>query len=280
MAILDDDHAHHAGLAADLRRLTRRRLFGMVGKACAGLSLIPVLSSCTTDNGDTVDAGTGTDSGAGADSGVATCSKIPQETSGPYPGDGTNGANALALSGIVRSDIRTSIAGASGTADGVVLTVTFTVVSSTTCEPIAGRAIYLWHCDRDGNYSMYSAAVVNQNYLRGVQVTDSAGQVTFTTIFPGCYAGRWPHIHFEVYASAATATNGSAAIATSQLALPKSACDAVYATSGYSASVTNLSRTTLASDNVFSDGATLQIPTIDGSVADGYSAALTVAVTG
>jgi protocatechuate 3,4-dioxygenase beta subunit len=127
---------------------------------------------------------------------------------------------------------------------------------------------------------MYSAAVVNQNYLRGVQITDSAGQVTFTTIFPGCYSGRWPHIHFEVYASAATATNGSAAIATSQLALPKSACDTVYATSGYSASVTNLARITLATDNVFSDGATLQIPTIDGSVADGYGAALTVAVTG
>jgi protocatechuate 3,4-dioxygenase beta subunit len=276
MAIPSDEHSHHAGLAADLRVLSRRRLFGMVAKAAAGLSLFPVLLSCDAENGDTIDASDGADGASGT--GAGTCSKIPQETSGPYPGDGTNGPNVLTQSGIVRSDIRTSFASLSGTAEGVVLTVTLTIVSSATCEPVAGRAVYVWHCDRDGNYSLYSPAVVNQNYLRGVQVTDSAGQVTFTTIFPACYSGRWPHIHFEVYSSAASATSGSAAIATSQLALPKAVCDAVYATSGYSASVTNLSRVTLGSDMVFADGATLEIPTVTGSVAAGYAAALTIAV--
>jgi len=283
MATGEDDHAHHQGLAHDLRVLSRRRMLGMVARGAAGLSLIPVLSSCSGDDGATVDAGTGVDASAGADgstvdSGAVSCSTIPTETAGPYPGDGTNGANALTLSGIVRSDITTSIGGVSGTAAGVPLTVTLTLLDSTTCAPLVGYAIYLWHCDRDGNYSMYTGAAASQNYLRGVQITDSAGQVTFTTIFPACYSGRWPHIHFEMYASAAAATNGSAKVAVSQLALPKAACDTVYAQTGYSTSVSNLANVTLASDNVFSDGSTLQVPTVTGSVAAGYAAALTVAI--
>src|SRR2546425_4195243 len=89
MAIPDHEQSHHAGLAQDLRVLTRRRLFGMVAKAAAGLSLAPVLTSCVTDG----TSGSGADAGAGADSatGTATCSTIPSETQGPYPGDGTNG---------------------------------------------------------------------------------------------------------------------------------------------------------------------------------------------
>jgi protocatechuate 3,4-dioxygenase beta subunit len=276
-----DSHSSHRstrrtpGLAEDLKVLTRRRLFGMMARTAAGLSLAPALVGCVTDS-----ASDGVDAGAGADSatGTATCSTIPNETQGPYPGDGTNGANALTLSGIVRSDIRASVGGATGVAQGVVLGVTLTLLDSKTCSPLADHAIYIWHCDRDGNYSMYSAAVAAENYLRGVQVTDAAGNVTFTTIFPACYSGRWPHIHFEIYPTLASATSGASKIATSQLAFPKSICDAVYATSGYSTSVTNLSRITLATDNVFSDGTTLQIPAVTGSVADGLAASLTVAI--
>ncbi len=95
---------------------------------------------------------------------------------------------------------------------------------------------------------MYSSAIVNENYLRGVAVTDAAGQVTFTTIFPACYSGRWPHIHFEVYPTLASATNGANKIATSQLALPKASCDQVYASSGYSSSAGNLSCWPTAAD--------------------------------
>ena len=62
-----------------------------------------------------------------------------------------------------------------------------------------GAAVYLWHCDADGNDSLYSNGVTGENYLRGVQEADANGQVHFTTIVPGCYAGRWPHIHFEVF---------------------------------------------------------------------------------
>ena len=111
-----------------------------------------------------------------------------------------------------------------------------------------------------------------------MQATDSNGQVTFTTIFPACYSGRWPHIHVEVYPSLATATGVSHVVKTTQIAMLQATCNEVYATSGYSASVTNLSQVSLASDNVFSDGATLETPTITGSVSAGYALALTVGI--
>src|SRR5205823_2603074 len=158
------------------------------------------------------------------------------------------------------------------------LTLVLTLVSASTCAPLSGRAVYLWHCDRLGRYSLYSAGATSQNYLRGVQEADASGKVTFTTIFPGCYSGRWPHIHFEIYPSVAVATSSSNRIATSQLAMPKAACDQVYATSGYTGSAANLSQVTLASDNVFSDGAAAETPSVAGSVSAGYAASLVVGV--
>ncbi len=98
------------------------------------------------------------------------------------------------------------------------------------------------HRDRLGRYSLYSSGATDQNHLRGVQAADASGTVTLTSIVPACYASRWPHIHFEVYPSLPAATSVSNKTATSQIALPKATCDEVYATSGYEASVTNLSR--------------------------------------
>jgi protocatechuate 3,4-dioxygenase beta subunit len=265
-------HDHPHGLIHDLRAiaLSRRRMLRMMG----GAALVPILG-CTTSNAGTIDAGTG-DAGS---AGTGSCATIPQETGGPYPGDGTNGPNALATSGIVRSDIRSSFSGATGVADGVVLGVTMTIVHvSAGCTPLSGYAVYIWHCDRAGNYSMYSAATVNENYLRGVQATDASGVVKFTTIYPGCYAGRWPHIHFEVYSSLASATRGSNAVRTSQIAMPTAASAAVYATAAYATSAGNFSGVSLSSDGVFRDGATLQTPAISGSASTGYAIALAVGV--
>ncbi len=114
--------------------------------------------------------------------------------------------------------------------------------------------------------------------LRGVQVTDSNGKVTFTSIFPACYSGRWPHVHFEIYPSLDKATTSSNAIHTSQLALPEDVCNTVYATDGYSASVKNLAGVTLANDNIFSDGYGTQLATVTGDVTNGYVAKLMVGV--
>ena len=129
-----------------------------------------------------------------------------------------------------------------------------------------------------GGYSMYSNGVQNENYLRGVQVADANGNVKFTSVFPGAYSGRWPHIHFEVYPSLDKATSSKNKLATSQLALPEDVCNTVYATDGYSASIRNMQQTTLSSDNVFRDGWTTQLASATGSPANGYVATLVVGV--
>ena len=259
-------HARRPRLAHDLdvlsAAISRRRLLGWFGGAGA-LALIGCGGGTAT-----LDASTGD----------PRCLRIPEEIAGPFPGDGTNGKNALALSGIVRRDIRSSLGGATGIAAGFPLTVTLTILNSAGCAPLVGRAVYLWHCDRDGEYSMYAAALANESYLRGVQVTDAAGKVTFTSIFPGCYPGRWPHIHFEIYPDLASATSGTLATTTSQLALPQGICDEVYATTDYTASAFNLSQITLANDSVFGDGVDRQTASITGTDA-GYAAALTLGIS-
>ena len=186
----------------------------------------------------------------------------------------------LELSGIVRSDIRSSFAGSSGTADGVPMTLELLVTDlANDGAPFAGVAVYVWHCDREGRYSMYTDGVTDQNYLRGVQVAGADGKVSFTSIFPACYRGRWPHIHFEVYPDQASITDDARVIATSQVALPEDVSDTVYAESGYEASVSNMERVSLTDDNVFSDdGGASQLATVTGDVRSGYRVSLTVGV--
>lgn len=233
---------HHGGLQADLAKLpnaaaSRRRSLRW---------LSPARPRCRSTAAPAMAASS------------AACPVIPEETGGPYPGDGTNAnhgkvAKALALSGIVRPDIRWSVAGASGVALGVPLTIELKIVNvAAACASAAGATAYLWHCDRDGNYAMYSSAISAENYLRGMQVADADGVVTFTAIFPGCYDGRMPHVHFEVYPTLAT---------------------------GYSASLRKLSRISVALDNVFSDGTALQMPAMRSGMVNGYVATLAVGVS-
>ncbi len=278
-----EEHDDFGGLQRDLLAIgaiNRRGLFRLASRLGAAAAAVPLIhcggSSPSSPTTTGTDSSTGTTGTTGT--GSTACSTVPQETAGPYPGDGSNGPDVLSLSGVVRSDIRSSFAGLQGTADGVPLTIALTIVSASTCAPLSGRAVYVWHCDRLGRYSLYSSDAADQNYLRGVQAADASGRVTFTSIFPACYSGRWPHIHFEVYPSLSAATDVGNKIATSQIALPKETCDQVYATSGYEQSVTNLSRVSLATDMVFSDGATLELGTISGGVAGGLTATLTVAV--
>ena len=101
---------------------------------------------------------------------------MPDETGGPYPGDGSNGPNVLDDSGIVRSDITSSFGSSTTTAEGVPLTINLTVTDAGNgYAAMAGAAVYLWHCDRDGQYSLYSQGISDENYLRGVQATNASG---------------------------------------------------------------------------------------------------------
>jgi protocatechuate 3,4-dioxygenase beta subunit len=254
--------------------LTRRRMFYLAGVAGAS-----ALAACASGGTKETQPGPSTQA-TSTTSDTACATAVPQETAGPYPGDGTNGPNVLIESGIVRSDIRSSFGSYSGTADGVPATINLTLRDLTKdCAAGAGMAVYVWHCDRGGNYSLYSDDAADQNYLRGVQVADDAGLVSFTSIFPACYAGRWPHIHFEVFDSLEAAVAGDNARLTSQVALPADACQLVFAHDpGYAQSVQNISAVSLDSDNVFGDGWDAELATVTGDPASGMTITLTIGV--
>lgn len=313
MPPMTDSHDHEReGLAADLpllrrmaappaqliERLGRRQFLRFAGGAGAVAFLAACSSSSPSSSPTTTVTSSSTTSAAGSaatttaatatttattattdatpDAAARAGAEIPDETAGPFPGDGTNGPNALTEAGIVRRDIRTSVGSSSGVAAGIETTVLLTVVEADTGAPLPGAAVYIWHCTQDGEYSMYD--ISDENFLRGVQTADDDGLVTFTSIFPGCYPGRWPHAHFEVYPSIDDATDGRQAIKTSQLAYPEDACDEAYAVAGYERSVQNLTTTSLDRDSIFRDGYDDQLGAISGSPSDGYRISLVVRV--
>jgi protocatechuate 3,4-dioxygenase beta subunit len=287
----DEIEDHDLGLAHDLPRIVERSglgrrgllaLFGGVGAAalagCASASSDSSAGSSTsTDSRPSPPSG---NAGSGESNVDVADGEIPEETAGPYPGDGSNGANVLTESGVVRSDITSSIGSASGTAEGIPMKMRMKVydLNGDDATVLTGAAVYVWHADREGRYSMYSEGVEDENYLRGVQETDDKGWVEFTSIFPACYDGRWPHVHFEVYKSVDDATSASNKLRTSQMALPKDVCEKVYATDGYEQSVTNLAKVSLDSDMVFGDGYSLQLGKLTGSNDEGWTATLNLPV--
>ena len=271
----------------------RRQVLGLLG----GLGGIGLLTLAGCGGSEASSAGTRSGSGPGASGSTSTaggttattgaattateCVEVPEETGGPYPADGTNGPDVLTQNGVVRSDIRSSFGSYSGTAAGTPLTMKVRILNlDDGCAPFAGAAIYAWHCDANGLYSLYSQGATNANFLRGVQTADADGNVTFTTVFPGAYQGRYPHVHFEVYPTVNAATSGGTKLVTSQMAMPEAACNTVYATSGYESSARNFPQTPLSSDMVFRDGVAQQLATVTGSVGSTLTSTLTIAVSG
>lgn len=220
----------------------------------------PTLVKCAEDDvSPSSDAGT--DGDANADDG--TCTVTPSETEGPFP---TKNPSTLILQDIT-SD-RT----------GIPLSVTITVQDyGQGCEALAGAVVDIWHCDKDGYYSEYggtgmqSANFTTYHFLRGRQTSDSNGQVGFSTIFPGWYSGRAPHIHVHIYDA-----SGKSLLVT-QIAFPTTICDTVYttATQYYTKGKQDTSN---ANDNIFSDSLDREMATVTGSVAEGYALAHRIVV--
>ncbi len=265
----DPDHDHGPeGLAADLPHLMTRRLL-VTGLAMGGAAL----SLWAARGGAAVLTGTAADG--------SVCLQQPATTAGPFPADGSNmragqTVNILTEAGVIREDLRPSIGGLPPVAEGVPLQLKITLVDvGRACAPLAGHAVYLWQCDAAGVYSIYGAA--DRNYLRGVAISDAKGQLQMTTVFPGCYPGRWPHLHFEVFASAEDAVAGSPALLTGQFAMPEGACRAVYAGAGpYAASQPALDGVSLTRDGIFRRSTTEELAAqtlaLTGDPGQGYLA--------
>ena len=264
-------HDHDLGLQHDLGAfLNRRRALALVASASAigALSALGKGRIFPTAQAEAI---------AKASDG-RECLLDLTETEGPFPGDGSNNAhgtlaNVLKSSGIVRRDMRTNIAKTAIAAEGQAFDLEITLVNvRQTCAPLAGHTIYLWHCDALGRYSIYD--LPNASYLRAVGVTDAVGNAAFTTIFPGCYPGRYPHIHFEVYMSLERATSYKNRLLTSQMAIPADACRAIYAASKrYAGSAANFTSVSVERDDVFADSTPRQIAAQTPMVTDGASGA-------
>jgi hypothetical protein len=177
--------------------------------------------------------------------------------------------DVLTRSGIVRDDLRRSFGMASGVARGVPLTVRLRLVSANSGRPLAGHALYVWHADRDGAYSLHSAGLESRNYLRGIQVTDERGWVAFTTIFPGAGDGRWPHLSYEVRPAIAAAPTRAG-----QIGLPADVCAQVYGTPAYAGSATHLA----LAGPVDEDGGALTMATVTGDLDRGFVATRTISI--
>ncbi len=225
--------------------------------------------------------------GCGSKARAAACLATPAETRGPFAGDGGSDRggqriNVLTGDEVIRSEIRSSFAGLSGTAEGVPLDLTIILLGTAGgCNPMAGWGLYLWHNDAMGKYSLYD--LPRANYLRGLQQSDDAGMVHFSTILPGCYGGRAPHLHFEVYSSAQAAIAGDPAVLASQFALPAGACRAVYSSDArYGHSLANLERWPTARDFVFRDASpdelALETIALKGDATRGLKGTATVAI--
>jgi len=220
-------------LATDLALLaSRREALGLAGLGLGGL-----LAGCA----------------GRAEASDSACLLTPSEIRGPFPADGTNGGretiSVFGKDGLVRRDIRTSFAGMAGRAEGIPLELELRLVRAGACAPLPAHAVYLWQCDARGAYSLYD--LPQRNYLRGLQPSDREGMVRFTAILPGCYGGRCPHLHFEVFTGLEAARHGNDSLLVSQFAFPTAECRRAYGDPRYGESQGNLARWPLERDWMF-----------------------------
>jgi len=227
------------------RKMGRREALAAMGAASAAIALgcgdSPASPSATTSSGSTTTTSTN-----------AACAVTPTETVGPYP----------SLTDLFRSDIRE-------TKQGTQLTLTIKVVNvSGGCAPVSGANVEIWHVDAAGNYSQYGTQTT-QTYLRGIQTTNSNGEVTFVTIYPGWYQGRATHIHVEV------TINGVSRKVT-QMAFPETVNNTVHTSGVYSSRGNNPMSN--SSDGIFSDSLSSEIVTPAGDPNSGYAATFQVGI--
>lgn len=247
--------------------LNRRELLGILAGAGGVVAL-----SCGDNLAKAVDGG-GADTSAGSDAASGSgdsCTATPEGEVGPYfaddSADGFNRSNIVAnLDG---SDVQT----------GVPLTLAITVLDSeNSCAPYVGAQIDIWHCNASGVYSdISSEGTSTQQWLRGYQITDSTGKVTFQTIVPGWYSGRTTHIHLRVRSTYAEGSATDDETNTTQCFFDQTFVDTLDTTvAPYSTEGQN--PTTNAGDRVYAQQESgANVLPLTGDTTNGYTTAVTI----
>jgi protocatechuate 3,4-dioxygenase beta subunit len=143
-------------------------------------------------------------------SGAVTCVLTPEQTEGPYY--------------IANEALRRNITDGR---PGTPMSLRAFVVNASTCKPIKGAAVDIWHADAGGVYSGFGSGAGNRTFMRGIQRTNAKGLALFRTVYPGWYQGRTVHIHVKVHL-------GGNVLHTGQLYFPDTVTDAVYRKAPYS----------------------------------------------
>jgi protocatechuate 3,4-dioxygenase beta subunit len=236
------DHDHETGLT---RRDSLRKLGGVAALALGGAAGIEVL-----DAKDAAGAGTGP---AAVSAGLVSCVLTPEMTEGPFYLEGDK----------VRRDVREG-------RPGVPLLLGTTVLDVSSCKPIRGAAVDIWHCDAGGTYSGFAQeGTEGLTFMRGIQRTDKNGLATFATIYPGWYEGRTVHIHVRVYL-------GGSVVHTGQLFFPDRLTDAVYRRTPYNRRPARTTRN--ATDSIFRNGGGRSMLRL-AKRGDGYTARIAMGVS-
>ena len=218
--------------------LTRRgTLLRLAGLVAAGLGI------------DAWKAGEGP---AGVASGTVRCVLAPEQTEGPYY--------------IANEKIRRNITDGRR---GVPLTLRAKVVDASTCKPIKGAAVDIWHCDAGGAYSGFGQGASSRTFLRGMQRTNVNGLALLKTIYPGWYQGRTVHIHVKVHV-------GGNVVHTGQLYFPDTLTDKVYRKAPYNRRPGRTTRN--ANDSVFFNGGKNSVVSVRADGSGGYIASITMGV--
>jgi protocatechuate 3,4-dioxygenase beta subunit len=218
------------------RRRTLAKLGGVVLAAAGGRALL---------------AGEAEGGNRAVETGAVACVLTPELTEGPYYIAGEK----------LRRDIREGH-------PGTPLTLALTVLNASTCKPIKGAAVDIWHADAAGNYSGFGSDTSSRTFLRGIQRTNSKGVAHFTTIYPGWYQGRAVHIHIKVHV-------GGSVVHTGQLFFSDALTQAVYKAAPY-ASRGNPD-TPNARDSIFVNGGKAGMLAVKKGSA-GYAAAIAMGV--
>src|SRR2546421_11932936 len=165
---------------------------------------------------------------AGVASGAVGCVLMPEQTEGPYY--------------IAKEKLRRNITeGRPGTP----LTLKLRVVDASTCKPIKGAAVDVWHADARGVYSGFGAGAGNRTFMRGIQRTDASGLARFRSVYPGWYPGRTVHIPVKVHVAGNVVHTG-------QLYFPDKLTDRVFRRVPYSRRGRRTTRN--SNDFVFANG--------------------------